>query len=464
MNIIFSKKELSDIFDACIIHDICSISLNSKEICNGSLFVAHKGEKVDGHIFLSDVFAKGAVLAIVDEQTKSVNLENFDKNKIIKVKNTLDVLVKLAAYKITQIKADLIAVTGSVGKTTTKNILYHILSSQNCFAKYVYASKKNFNSKIGLPLCVASMPSNAEIGIFEIGISAQGDLLAALNIIQPNFSIISNICESHCVNFDSVFDIARAKSEIFATNMPQDAVFISAESAYCEFLKSKAKSCGVKNVYSFGDEKSDAKIISADRCSDGFVIVAEILGKKIKYKLSVHNESCIINSLSSILSSHIITGISLEQLANSVETFAVSNSRGEKIYLKKSDIILIDDSYNACPTSMKSAIKSLGAVDNRRKILVFGDMLELGQDSVIYHENLSATISRYGINLVFVCGHFGKIFFDNLQEKFKGGFADNSEELAKIVLQNIQNGDCVLVKGSNSMNMKTIVNAMKDKK
>jgi UDP-N-acetylmuramoyl-tripeptide--D-alanyl-D-alanine ligase len=152
----------------------------------------------------------------------------------------------------------------------------------------------------------------------------------------------------------------------------------------------------------------------------------------------------------------------MEKLAEQVVSFDSLSGRGTNIHLKNRDVILIDDSYNACPTSVKSAIRSLAQYDGRRKILILGDMLELGKDSVHYHENLSPTMDKFGIDLVFTCGSLAKRLFDNLRDCKKGTHCENSMQLAEIILNEIKDGDCVLVKGSNSMKMNLVVEAIKN--
>jgi UDP-N-acetylmuramoyl-tripeptide--D-alanyl-D-alanine ligase len=295
-----------------------------------------------------------------------------------------------------------------------------------------------------------------------MGMSAPGDIKNLIQIVQPSISIISQICETHMSSFNSPWDIAGAKSEIFETAKPQEATIIPKNSPYADFLKQKAMNHGIETVFTFGDGKADAQLIRCDHSRDHCEIVAEILGEKIAYQTQGSNDSLIFNSLSSILCTHIITGIPAQKLADSVRSFNPPSGRGVITHLKNRDIILIDDAYNACPTSMISAIKSLGKQGDRRKILVLGDMLALGQDAAYYHAKLSATVDKFGIDTVFACGSLSKLLFNNLRDCRKGAWCENSAQLAEEVLNKIQPGDCVLVKGSNAMKMNHIVNVLKN--
>ncbi|MDR0677272.1 MAG: UDP-N-acetylmuramoyl-tripeptide--D-alanyl-D-alanine ligase [Holosporaceae bacterium] len=443
---IFSKNELSEIFNREISINIDGICINSKEVKAGDLFVALSGQRTDGHNFILEALNNGAVLAISEKDTGP---------QIIKVESSHEALLKLAKCNIEKSSAKYIGVTGSVGKTTTKNLIFHILSSQ--LKSCVYSNKKNFNSQIGLPMCAAEMPRNTKIGIFEMGMSNFGDIKKLIEIIPPSISVISQICETHLEFFDSVWDIAKAKSEIF--EIPQEAAIIPADSAYADFFKQKAKDNCIKSIFTFGLPNSDARIIKYDFINDGFKVAAEILGEKIEYEM---NSPLIVNSLPALLASHIASEISLQKLANSISSFKIPAGRGQAVLLKNKDMILIDDAYNGCPTSVKASIRSLGRYKNRRKIVVLGDLLELGKDAKQYHENISPTIDKFGIDSVFTCGPLSKSLFDNLRDCKKRAWCENSEELCEKVLEEIRSGDCILVKGSRSMKMDYIVDAIKN--
>lgn len=455
MKIVFSKEELSKIFDQNVVNDAFDICLDSKEVKNGDLFIALEGERVDGHKFIEEAIKKGANLAISQKDIAEVPNE-----KIIRVNSTYDALLKLAKYKkdiTTNVKY--IAVTGSVGKTTTRNMISHLLLK--CFgSEKVYAAKKNYNSKIGLPVCVALMPKESEFAVFEMGMSESGDIRKLTDIINPSVAVITTIGESHLEFFESPFDIAKAKSEIFERS-PEYAV-IPNDSPYTDFLKNKASICGVKNIILFGERKeSDARVLSYDIYDDFIKVSANIFGNDVKYNLRCSNTAFAINSVAAISAVHVASGISPNILADNISSFEFTSKRCEIVHIK--NITIIDDSYNAAPTSMKAALRTLGTYKSKgRKIAVVGDMLELGPNAVFFHENLSATIDKYGIDLVFACGNLSKRLFDNLSECKKGVWQENSHKLAENILNELKDGDCVLVKGSHSMNMDYIVDTLKN--
>ena len=469
---IFSKEELSEIFKTKVEKNIDDICVDSREAKSGDLFIALKGENLDGHDFVKSAFENGAALSLV--QCKKC--ENCDCGKnLVEVNSTYQGLLDLAKYNVARTNAKYIGVTGSIGKTTTKNLIYHLLSK--FFPNEIYVTKKNFNSKIGLPICAACMGRNTKIGIFEMGMSAPGDIKNLLKIISPNISVITHICETHLEFFNSVWDIAKAKSEIMETDIPQDAVIIPADSAYTDFLKNKAKNSGAKNIFTFGFSKSDAQIISQKQFEDKTEIVANIFGKEIRYCVNCHNDSVIPNSLAAILAAHAASKIDLQDLANEIAEFSSTDRRGE--IFEKNGVTVIDDSYNACYTSVRSAIKSLAKYSGNkcsgdkysenkcsgdkcsgRKILAIGDMKELGKRSRFFHENLAPTIDKFGVDLVFACGESAKYLFENLREEKRGGWYENSQKLSEDLVSKIRKGDKILVKGSNSMQMNKVVEAI----
>lgn len=456
MKTVFSKEELSQIFNQNVSSDVYDICLDSKEAKNGDLFIALEGERVDGHKFIKDAIKKGANLALSQE-----NILEIPDGKIIRVDSTYNALLKLAKYKIKTTKnVKYIAITGSVGKTTTRNMIFHLLSK--CIdADKVYAAKKNYNSKIGLPACAALMPRETNFAVFEMGMSESGDIRKLIDIVNPSIAVITTIGESHLEFFESSFDIAKAKSEIFEKS-PKFAI-VPADSPYSDFLKNKAINCGVKKIILFGKEKkSDVRILSYEILDDFIKVNADIFGDKVKYNLHCINTAFVANSVAAISAAYAASDISPKILADNISSFKFVSKRCEILHTKN-NITIIDDSYNAAPTSMKAALRTLGMYRNKgRKIAVIGDMLELGSDAIFFHENLSATIDKYGIDLVFACGNLSKHLFDNLLERKKGVWRENSHELAENILNEIEDGDCILIKGSHSMNMDYIVDALKN--
>ncbi|MDR0678057.1 MAG: Mur ligase domain-containing protein, partial [Holosporaceae bacterium] len=329
---IFSRDELSEIFSQTA-ENVDGICVNSNDAKTGDLFIALKGEKTDGHNFIEQAINNGAIAAISEK-----NIPGIDGQKIILVKSSINALLQLAEYNIAKSpNTKYIGVTGSVGKTTTKDLIFYILSNQEEIQNQVYVSRKNFNSQIGLPICAAMMPRDIKYGIFEMGMSNPGDIKKLIQVVQPSISVISQICETHINFFNSPWDIAKAKSEIFETKKPQEVAIIPKNSPYTDFLKQKAMENEIKTVFTFGHGKADAKIIRCDHSKNHWEIVAEILGEKIVYQTQGSNDSLIFNSLSSILCAHTLTGISPQKLADCVHSFNLPSGRGAITHLANKD-------------------------------------------------------------------------------------------------------------------------------
>lgn len=444
-----TKEELTKIFSVAVDYDVTNICLDSREVQVGDLFLAFKGAKVDGHDFVNQAFNRGAALAIVEHDVKLEN-ENFKERLIFS--SSLDALKKLSSYRLKQVKAPFIGITGSVGKTTTKNMLNHLFSHIPDFSTKTYAAFRNFNTNIGLPVCVSLMPLDTKIGIFEYGVSHKGDMRDLLEILAPSMSIITNIGHTHLEFFGSSFEIAKEKAQIFETKKKQEACIIPSDSAFKDFLVSKAKENRIENIFSFGSApNADAKILELEDFNNSIKVKAEILGRPVSFVLHC-NSAFAENAIASILAAHIYSKMDARDLASIMENFTSQNKRSEVKILR--DITLIDDSYNASPESMRAALMSLGKYKSTgRKVAVLGDMLELGSLSKHYHENLAATIDKFGVDVIFACGKMCRALFDNVVDSKKGSFKDDSKALALDVMSSIKEGDVILVKGSHGMQM-----------
>ncbi|MDR3151678.1 MAG: UDP-N-acetylmuramoyl-tripeptide--D-alanyl-D-alanine ligase, partial [Holosporaceae bacterium] len=373
MKEIFSKTELAEVFCGDIKHGASGLCIDSRKAMDGDIFFAMKGERVDGHDFVKEALGKGAALAVVEK-----SLPWIAEDRQILVESSLKKLQDLARYNVSRIAAKYVSVTGSVGKTTTRSMISHLLSCSNL---EVFTSTKNMNSQIGMPLCVAKMSRHTEFAILEMGMSKAGEIKKLVDIAPPNVAVITAICETHLEFFDSVFDIAKAKSEIFEGARPPEIAIIPKDSPYTDFLEDRARKCNVKNIYSFGSsDGADARLLSYDCDDDRIYVKAKVLDTPIDYELHCGNISAVYNSIAALLAVHLISEVPLAEMAALLPSFMALPGRGETILLKNCDIVIIDDSYNASPTSMKSAIVSLSKRKYRRKIAVLGDMLELGPE------------------------------------------------------------------------------------
>lgn len=430
---LFSADEVNSIFGSSIENDIYGVSVNSRDVIPGDLFVAIKGEHFDGNNFVSNAFDMGASAALVSDH-------GICRQNVIKVDDTVSALHKLGEYSRRRTKATVIGVTGSVGKSSTKNMLSLVL---NKFAG-TFSSLKNFNSQIGLPICLSMIPKEVNYAVLEMGMSHKGDLYKLTQIADQDVSIVTNISESHCEFFDSVSDIALAKSEIFANGKRQKFALIPSDSTYSSILMQQAKSYGVKDVYTFGEgEGSDAYITDMSFDSGRTHICANILGASVKYIINSVNKGIICDSLVPILCAKLL-GHDVYEAADAISEFLPLAGRG-RVSCLINDSVMIDDSYNASPASMRASIETLKRYVGFHKIAILGDMGELGEGSIDMHCQLAEELKD--IDEVYLCGKHMKF----LHGIVKSEWFDNYHDL--LPKFNLLEHSAVLIKASRFMQL-----------
>ncbi|XP_065203006.1 UDP-N-acetylmuramoyl-tripeptide--D-alanyl-D-alanine ligase-like [Planococcus citri] len=428
------------------------ISIDSKNIKKGDLFVALKGRHFDGHDFLNEAFAKGAVAAIVSEP-KNTNYP------LVIVEDTLQALQHMASFCIKHILLDtkIIAVTGSVGKTTTKDMLHSTLSQFGVS----HTNRGNFNNHIGLPLTILSAPRNCQYLVLEMGMSEKGEIQRLSDISKPDIAVITNIEHAHSANFHSLFDIARAKLEILYGIKPNGTIILNKDNQYYDYLSSQSYKSGF-NVMSFGKHQNTCTIqlLNTTRNGTGLNFKVKLPNNKItNLYLKVFGEHFVYSALATIA---VLEALKLELPQNVFEAFKIPNGRGNMHSIQYGDehILLIDDSYNANPASMKAAIKSLDMHSDGRKVAILGDMLELGNERVKFHTELYDCVTKTNVDKVHTVGELMLELHNLLPEAKKGSHFNSSHQVVSNLSDIIQNNDIILVKGSRGMKMELIVKAI----
>jgi len=437
------------------------ISLDSRNIKKGEIFVAFEGERVDGHDYVLEAFKNGAVAAIV---TRIPHDCDEKKHNLIVVKDVLRALENLAIFNRKRSKAKIIAVTGSVGKTSTKEQLKLVFSK---FGK-TYSNIGNYNGRLGLPICLASMPLDTEYGIFELGMSYPGEMEARSKVAQPDIAIITGVFACHIENFDSLEGIAKAKAEIFRGMGKSGVAIVNGDNSYRDVLIKEAKKHDLKKIITFGEGKNNDSILTSckalSNCTEAH---AEIFSKSVKFKLMSYGIHHAVNALG-VLSAVSILKLDLKIAAKALSKFNNVKGRGiiEEVVTRTGKTIhLIDDSYNANPTSVRAALVVLGEVGaGKRKLAVLSDMRELGSIAVEEHKKLREPIEKHKIDKVITVGPLMKNLYDALPEinRFKH-FASYNEVVGEID-KLVENSDYVLVKGSNGTMIYELVNYLKGKK
>ncbi len=428
------------------------VSIDSRTIMPGNIFIAIDGEKFDGHSYIDEAFQKGAIAAVVSKKIK-----NFANKNYIFVKNTLLSLEDLAKYSRSRTKAKIIAITGSVGKTTTKEILYTALKNQFL----VYASQGNLNNQIGVPLSLARIPAQTDFAILELGMNNSGEIRELTKIAKPNYALITAIEAAHLEFFSSIDGIAEAKAEIFEGVENKGIAILNRDNNFFNKLSKKAKEHNLK-VISFGaNEKADVKLLSYvlhDECS---CVKSDINGQNMVLKIGSPGLHVINNCLSVLAVVHAIGGdLSLASISFSELKLPTGRGNRKMFTTEDGEIELIDESYNASPASMKAALQLLGQSNlknNGRRIAVLGDMLELGVKSLSFHEGLSKFIEKACVDMVFCSGQYMKSLYKVLPEGIYKEWKSESYELTSSIKSKLRAGDVVMVKGSFGSKMSVIV-------
>ncbi|MGC8764829.1 MAG: UDP-N-acetylmuramoyl-tripeptide--D-alanyl-D-alanine ligase [Brevinematia bacterium] len=421
------------------------ISIDSRTIAETDCFIAIKGERFDGHNFIEECFKKGVRYFVINRFKKSKVINRIESGCIWCVNDTIEALERIAkAYK-REIFANTVAITGSSGKTTVRELIYSILSK-----KYnVHTARKNYNNEIGLPLTILEAPEKTNIFVLELGMNHRGEISRLSRIIKPFASVITNIGYAHIGNLGSRKNIAKAKAEIFDGMNKGGYVFLNRDDDYYAYLK-RISPCEVIDFSS-----SDIKVIE-DRGIDGYVIDYE--GEKIDFVLpGRHN----LSNLACALKVGEFFRISKDKIIEALSEFRPVSGRSEVV---KSKVVIINDSYNANPASMKAAFEILSRAPSR-KIAVISDMLELGKDEVKFHEELGNWIDTGNfVDVIFAYGKLSKHTINNIKNtKIIKFWFEKKEDLIKSLISFINQSDTILIKASHGMRLDEVFEALKEK-
>jgi UDP-N-acetylmuramoyl-tripeptide--D-alanyl-D-alanine ligase len=434
------------------------ISIDGRSIGKGEAYFAIKGDVHDGHAFVGQALQAGGGLAVVAAAQRADMPANAP---LLVVPDVLQGLVDLAKASRTRSQAQVIAVTGSVGKTSTKEALRIALRRNGD----THASTASFNNHWGVPLSLARLPESAKYAVFEIGMNHAGEITPLTRLVRPHVAIITTVAPVHLEFFGSVDAIADAKAEIFLGLEPDGAAVINRDNAQFARLKQRAEEAGVKRIAAFGEHKSaDARLIKLALQSESSTIEADILGQRVTYRLGAPGQHHAVNSLA-VLAAVSLAGADLALAALALGDFVPAAGRGTRIKLELApgSALLIDESYNANPTSMRAALALLGQAPVTapgRRIAVLGDMLELGDAAKDLHRDLAKPIMDHAIDLVFCAGPTMEALWQALPSERRGGYAKDSATLESSVVAAVRDGDAIMVKGSAGSKMARIVKTL----
>ncbi|MGX5844116.1 UDP-N-acetylmuramoylalanyl-D-glutamyl-2,6-diaminopimelate--D-alanyl-D-alanine ligase [Mesorhizobium sp. ArgA1] len=438
---------------------ISGISIDSRSLQPGDAFFAIKGEAMDGHDFATAAIKAGAGVLVVAEG-KLPSLGRLTAPMIV-VPDVLAALEKLGAAARARSKAKVIAVTGSAGKTTTKEALRHVLSAVG----KVHASAQSFNNHWGVPLTLARMPDDCDYAVFEIGMNHPGEIRPLVKMVRPHVAIVTLIAAAHLGFFKNLDEIAKAKAEIFEGIEPGGAALLNRDDSRWKLLDKMARAAGIEHVFSFGENvRSTYKLTKCELQADHSVITARIGGQEVTARIGAPGRHMVQNVLAVLGATHLIEA-DIGKVAEALADLSAERGRGKRYVLRhpKGLITLIDESYNANPASMSAAMALLNATPvagEGRRIAVLGDMLELGDHSAKLHAALAELIVGTGTNTVFLGGPEMRALADILPAEITTEYRAGAEELKPLLLSALRAGDVVMIKSSKGIGFSKLVEAL----
>ena len=442
-------------FNSSILNDLTNkrekffkgVTFNSKEVKKGNLFIAIKGPKNNGHQFISEAIKNGANFCVISEKIKILK-----KKKLIMCSDTRQFLNCLAVLKRKKTSSKIIAITGSSGKTTAKNLLGNILKN---FGN-TYYSPKSYNNHFGVPYSLSNIEHDHKYSVLEIGMNKPGEINNLSKIVKPHIAIITNVGEAHIENFKNKDGIAKAKSEIIDNIEKGGTLIINKDDSYYNFFKKKAERNKIKVVSFSKKKKADIYLKSIKKKKNSFVLNIKVIDQHLDIKTKNIN---ILNILSTLAVLNELK-IELVKVQNLFKLAEPLEGRGKiyKINRYKKNFKLIDESYNANPQSMKNAIINLANLknENTKKYLLLGDMLELGSKTIHYHKNLAKIINKTNIDKIFIFGNSILSTYSSIIDKKKGNILQNINDFDEIFCQVLKKNDYLMIKGSNATGLNKV--------
>ncbi|MCY4229721.1 MAG: UDP-N-acetylmuramoyl-tripeptide--D-alanyl-D-alanine ligase [Alphaproteobacteria bacterium] len=422
------------------------VAIDGRTVSVGDLFVAVAGPNHDGHCFVGQALAGGAVAAMVSRDYNA----DLPTLHVMDTRAGLYALARAARMRST---ARIAAITGSVGKTGCKNLLCRLLSR----AGRTEASQGNLNNEWGAPLSLARLPRDAAYGVFELGMNHAGEIAPLSHLVRPHTALITAITPAHTAFFRDLEEVANAKAEIFEGLEPGGTAILNADTPHIECLEAAAKRAGAE-ILRFSRRAGDAVLIHASLDATGSNIAAEIRGKRCDFRLGAPGAHWALNAVGVLLA---LDTFGVTPDPEVLAAFHPPAGRGGRRDM--GGWTLIDESYNASPAAMDAAFRVLGLTKpgpGGRRIAVLGDMLELGSDSGRAHDELAAPLEASRVDLVFAAGSGMRRLFDRLAPDRQGAHRPDAAALAPLVTDTVAPGDIVLVKGSLGVNMKAVIEAL----
>ena len=428
-------------------YHVTGVTTDSRKITDGVLFIALKGENFNGEYFAEEALKKGAAAVIMSKTAK-----NFPNSKIIlKVDDTLTAYQQIAKSWRDRFKIPVVAVTGSNGKTTTKDLTAAALNSLGTIQK----TSANYNNEIGVPLTLLGITEKTKAAVVEIGMRGLGQIESLSKIVQPNIGIVTNVSETHIEILGSMENIAKAKGELVEAIPEGGTIILNADNEFTADMKKLAKP-GVK-IITYGIEKpSDltAENIVIEDSATSFDL--KYNGEIFKFSVPVIGRHNVSNALAAIAAG-LTAGLSIKDIQEGFSTLVTTKMRFEVI--RRDGVTIVNDAYNASPASMRAAIQTVAEVYDGRKIAVLGDMLELGTVAEKAHREIGAELVKNNFDILITLGELGKFIAEGAKDAgLKNIFVTSThEEAAKKIISIMQKDDTILFKASHGMHMEKII-------
>ena len=445
---------------------IGSVSIDSREIAPEALFVAIKGDVHDGHDFVPTAIAAGATAALVSE----AYVARHDGRQLIVVPDPLKALELLAQAARARTRGQIVAVTGSAGKTTTKEAIRTVLAA----AGETHYSIKSFNNHWGVPLMLARMPREAQFGVFEIGMNHAGEITPLVKLVRPHIAVITTVAAAHLEFFASVAEIAAAKAEIFLGLEPGGTAVLNADHDYLHILFAHARAAQVGRIVTYGfDESADWRIGRIDSTGTNTLVEVTHEGERHYLSLQVPGRHMVANAVAALAVAQLSgegTKVAIEALAR----FGAPEGRGLTARLGpvEKPLLLVDESYNANVASMNAALELYQSIKppGGRKVLVLGDMLEMGPQGPLLHAGLDKAVLACGATQLYLVGPVIKALADELAQRSEAEgnlppvvHANSIDGIADVILAGLAYGDAVMVKGSKGVRLAGLVQQIRDR-
>lgn len=428
------------------------VQFNSKDVKDGDLFIALGSGDKDGHKYVADAFSKGASAAIISKDVET----NIPVNKLIRVQNTLESLRSLADYKRTKSKAKIIAITGSVGKTSTKEVMCLMLSK---FGK-CFAGRGNFNNYLGVPINLASMPDDIDFAVLELGMNAKGEIDALTKQVLPHFAVITTIAENHLEFFESVSEIAKAKCEILnGLDLNEGVAIIPRDVDTYNICVGAVDHLGLHNVRTIGkSNEASIRLASYEVMEEDSVRLGYNVGNdRVEFVMNFIPEHIAMNFTCCFAVADELD-LDFSKVAGALSEYKLGVGRGRVINTIKDgkNFTVIADYYNSGPASLKASLQHVSLLNSNKIVLVVGDMLELGDDAKKLHAEITEYINNSGASHICLIGSLVKEMVNGLNPDIKCVSYDNTEAFLPDIDKIFKGGETVLIKGSLFMRLEKV--------